>query len=269
MFKTRYWAELSWPEFHGADMAQVIAVLPVAAVEQHGPHLPVGVDGFIMEGYLARAVAALPDDLPVLVLPVQTVGKSDEHLDFPGTLTLSAGTAIRAWTEIGESVARAGVRKLVIVNSHGGNVSVVDIVGRDLRVRHGMLVVGASWHRFGYPEEAFAPAERPHDIHAGEVETALMLRFRPDLVAAGETRNFVPESVRIEREFARLRVTQPVGFGWMAQDNHPAGAMGNAAAATGDKGEAAAAYGARAFVDLLRDVQAFDLSRLAKGPLKG
>ena len=157
----------------------------------------------------------------------------------------------------------------MIVNAHGGNVSVVDIVARDLRVRHGMLVVGASWHRFGYPEDTFPAAERPHDIHAGEVETALMLRFRPDLVAMGEARNFVPESVRIEREFARLRMTQPVGFGWMAQDNHAAGAMGNAAAATADKGEAAVDYGARAFVDLLRDVHVFDLSRLAKGPLEG
>ncbi len=268
-FKTRYWAELSWPEFAAADMASAIAVLPVAAVEQHGPHLPVGVDSVIMDGYLDRAVALLPDDLPVLVLPVQRVGKSNEHLDFPGTLTISAETAIRAWTEIGESVHRAGVRKLVIVNSHGGNVSTLDIVARDLRVRHGMLVVAASWHRFGFPDDLFSAHERQHGIHAGEVETSLMLRFRPDLVAMGEARDFVPESVRVEAEFGHLRVTQPVGFGWMAQDNHASGAMGNAAAGTAEKGEAAASSGAQAFVDLLRDVHAFDLARLPPGPLRG
>ena len=266
-FKTRYWAELSWPEFQPADIAEAIAVLPLAAVEQHGPHLPVGVDAFIMEGYLARVVAALPDDIPVLILPVQAVGKSDEHVAFPGTLTISAGTAIRAWTEIGESVRRAGVRKLVIVNAHGGNVSTIDIVARDLRVRHGMLVVGASWHRFGYPDDLFSEGERRHGIHAGEVETSLMLRFRPDLVAMGEARDFVPESVRVEAEFKRLRVTNPVGFGWMAQDVHRSGAMGDAAAGTAEKGEASAAHGVRAFVDLLRDVAAFDLGRLASGPL--
>ena len=267
-FKTRHWTELSWPEFRAADMAAAIAVLPVAAVEQHGPHLPVGVDSYIMDGYLERALPLLPDDLPVLVLPVQRVGKSDEHLDFPGTLTISAETAIRAWTEIGESVHRAGVRKLVIVNSHGGNVSVLDIVARDLRVRLGMLVVAASWHRFGYPDETFSAHERAHGIHAGEVETSLMLRFRPDLVAMDEARDFVPASVRVDAEFARLRVTQPVGFGWMAQDNHPSGAMGNAAAGTAEKGEAAAGHGARAFVDLIRDVHAFDLARLPPGPLR-
>ena len=117
---SRFWAEWTWPDFAAADMARQIAVLPVAAVEQHGPHLPVGVDTFIMDGYLRRVVAEMPDDLPGLFLPVQAVGKSDEHIDFPGTLTLSAETIIRAWTEIGEAVHRAGVRKLVLLNAHGG-----------------------------------------------------------------------------------------------------------------------------------------------------
>jgi creatinine amidohydrolase len=267
-FKTKFWAELTWADFHAADLSQVIAVLPVAAVEQHGPHLPVGVDSFIMAGYLDRVVKQLPDDLPVLFLPIQTIGKSDEHIEFPGTLTLTAETAIRAWTEIGESIHRAGCRKLIIVNSHGGNVSPIDIVARDLRVRLGMFVVGASWHRFGYPEGLYPAGERAHGIHAGEVETSLMRSFRPDLVKLDEARDFVPTSVAIETEFKRLRVTQPVGFGWMAQDVSASGAMGNAAAATVEKGEASAAYGAEAFIELLRDVERFDLSRLPKGPLK-
>lgn len=262
-----YWADWTWTDFAAADMGATIAVLPVAAVEQHGPHLPVGVDTMIMGGYLERVVATLPADLPVLFLPVQSVGKSNEHLDFPGTLTLSAETAIRAWTEIGESVYRAGIRKLVLLNSHGGNVTSLDIVARDLRVKLGMLVVTASWHRFGYPDAVVGAAERTHDIHAGEVETSLMMAFRPDLVRRDELRDFVPASTTIERDYKWLRVTQPVGFGWMAQDNSPAGAMGNAAAATADKGEQAADYGASSFIELLRDIQAFDLSRLPGGPI--
>jgi creatinine amidohydrolase len=263
----RLWAEMSWRDFEAIDMAKTIAVLPVAAIEQHGPHLPVGVDAFIMEGYLRRAMARCPADLPVLFLPVQAIGKSNEHGDYPGTLTLSAETAIRAWTEIGESIRKTGCRKLVIVNSHGGNVPLIDIVARELRVQHAMLVVSASWHRFGYPDGLFAPQERVHGIHAGDAETSLMLAFRPDTVNHEAIDNFVPRSLAIERDFLWLRATQPIGFGWMSQDLSPAGAMGNAAAATPAKGEACADYGATAFVELLRDVEAFDLARLSRGPL--
>ncbi|RYB01903.1 creatininase family protein [Lichenibacterium ramalinae] len=266
-FRTKFWAEMTWTDFREADMASAIAVLPVAAIEQHGPHLPVGVDTFIMEGYLAAAVARLPDDLPALVLPVQAVAKSNEHLAFPGTLTFSAETVIRAWREIGESVHRAGVRKLVIVNSHGGNIPPLDIVARELRVRLGMLVVVASWSRFGYPAGLYGPGEAVHGIHGGEAETSLMLAFRPELVRREAVRNFVPNSVAIAEEFTWLRVTQPVGFGWMAQDNSAEGAMGDAASATAEKGVATADNGAAAFIALLRDVQRFDVARLAQGPL--
>ena len=264
---SRFWADWTWQDFAAADMAGTIAVLPVAAIEQHGPHLPVGVDSYIMEGYLDRVIPAVPEDIKALFLPIQKVGKSNEHIEYPGTLTLSAETVIRTWTEIGESVCRAGVRKLILVNSHGGNVTSLDIVARDLRVRLGMLVVGASWHRFGYPDDSFSAHERAHGIHAGEVETSLMLEFRPDTVRMGKAENFIPTSVGIEGEFTWLRVTQPIGFGWTAQDLSPAGAMGNAAAATREKGVVAADYGAKAFIELLRDVQRFDLARLPHGPL--
>ena len=267
MLPSKFWSELSWTDFQQADMASVIAVLPVAAIEQHGPHLPVGVDTFIMEGYLRSTVTRLPADLKVLFLPVQAVGKSNEHIQYPGTLTLSAETAIRAWTEIGESVCRAGCRKLVIANSHGGNIAVIDIVARELRVRLGMLVVLASWSRFGYPDGLFSPRERTHGIHAGDAETSMMLAFRPDTVKRSEMQDFVPASMGMEQEFTWLRVTQPVGMGWMSQDVSPEGAMGNAASATSAKGEACADYGATAFVELLRDVEAFDLTRLKRGPL--
>ena len=266
-FPTKFWAEMTWTDFRDADMASAIAVLPVAAIEQHGPHLPVGVDTFIMEGYLRAAVARLPDDLPALVLPVQAIGKSNEHIAFPGTLTFSAETVIRAWREIGESVHRAGVRKLVIVNSHGGNIPPLDIVARELRVRLGLLVVVVSWSRFGHPPGLYGAGEAVHGIHAGEAETSLMMAFRPDLLRREAVRNFVPNSVAIAEEFKWLRVTQPIGFGWMAQDVSAAGAMGDAASATAAKGEASADHGAAAFLELLRDVERFDVARLAAGPL--
>src|SRR6201987_409329 len=123
----RDWTDIHWPDIDAVDAARWIAVLPLAATEQHGPHLPLGVDSFIADAYLARVRDLIPADLPVTFLPVQRIGQSDEHVAFPGTLTLSATTVIRAWTEIGESVARAGVKKLVLITSHGGNVSAMEI----------------------------------------------------------------------------------------------------------------------------------------------
>jgi creatinine amidohydrolase len=255
----RFWLDLTTEEFRTRSMDRTIAVLPVAAVEQHGPHLPVGVDTYINEGYLERAMRLVPEDLDVLVLPVQAVGKSNEHLAYPGTITLSAETLIRAWTEIGESVHRAGCRKLVFLNSHGGNIAVIDIVARELRVRNGMLAVNAAWHRLGYPAGLYSEFETRHGIHGGDAETSLMLAFRPETVHMEKAETFEPRTVEMERRFKHLRAIQPIGFGWMSQDLNPAGAMGEAAVATVEKGEASAGHGARAFVELLREVDEFAL----------
>lgn len=263
----RNWSDLTWRDMMARDMSRSIAVLPVAAVEQHGPHLPLGTDATIMKGYLARVLARLPDDLDALFLPIQQIGTSHEHMDFPGTLTLSPQTLTTMLIELGESVARAGCRKLVIVNSHGGNSAVIETAARELRRLRNMLAVTVSWARFGYPDGTFGDAERRHGIHAGDVETSLMMAFRHDLVRDDLRANCPPASLDMEKDFAWLNAGRPAGFGWMAQDLSESGAMGNAAIATRDKGESAADYGATAFIELLRDVEAFDLARLPPGPI--
>ena len=268
MLPTKFWAEMTWRDFAAADMGSVVAVLPVAATEQHGPHLPVGTDTFISEGYFAHTIELLPADLPVLFLPVQAIGKSDEHVEYPGTLTLSPETLIRAWTEIGDSVARTGCRKLVFINSHGGNVPIIDIVTRELRRRYSMLAIQASWRRLGYPEDAFSMKERAHGIHGGDDETSVMLAFQPQLVRQSEARNFESAAAAIESQFKRLRVTQPIGLAWMASDLHELGAAGDASHATAERGKTLAETGATKFIELLRDVVDFDLARLRPGPLK-
>ena len=261
MLPSRLWTELTTTDLAGADMGAQVAVLPVAAVEQHGPHLPLGTDTHIMRGYLDRVLTTLPGEVAALFLPIQSVGVSTEHTDFPGTLSLSARTALAAWSELAASVALTGCRKLTVINAHGGNSAVIDILAQELRAAHGLLVVKASWQRFGYPEGLFPAHELAHGIHGGAVETSLMLAFRPDLVRTHAAENFVPASVAIERDHARLRPGRPTGFGWMAQDLSPAGAMGDASAATAAKGEACAAHGAAAFIELLREVAAFELRR--------
>jgi creatinine amidohydrolase len=262
----RDWVEMTWEEFAGADKARWIAVLPVAAVEQHGPHLPLGVDAFIGAAYLSRARELLPAELPVSFLPMLPVGTSDEHRAFPGTLTLSTDTLIRMLTEVGESVHRAGVRKLVIANSHGGNVAAVDLVTRDLRVRLDMVVVACSWSGFGYLDGLFTHEEQVHGIHAGAIETSIMLAAHPTLVRTERAQAFTSAGIEIEREFRHLGIDRPGRLGWMSQDLHASGAMGDASAATAEKGKAAIEFGARAFVELLGEVDRFDPARLKGGP---
>jgi creatinine amidohydrolase len=267
MLPLRDWMEMTWQDIAGGDTARWIAVMPLAAVEQHGPHLPLGVDTYIAEAYLARVRDLLPDDLPVTFLPLQRIGISAEHLAFPGTLTLSSATATAAWTELGDSLARAGLRKLVLVTSHGGNVAAMETVARDLRTRLGMLAVTVGWHRFGYPDGTFGGEEKRHGIHAGDVETSLMLAAKPGTVRMDKAENAVPATIAMSREFKWLGAYRPAGFAWMTQDLHPSGSLGDARLATAEKGEASLAQGARAFVELLREIDSFDLSRLKDGPL--
>ena len=263
----RDWLEMTWQDIAGAATERWIAVLPLAAIEQHGPHLPLGVDSFIAEAYLGRTREMLPDDLPVTFLPIQRVGISTEHLAYAGTLTLSAQAAIAAWTELGESVARAGLRKLVLVTSHGGNVAAMEMVARDLRARLRMLVVTVGWHRFGYPDGVFSGEEKKHGIHAGDIETSLMLAAKPHTVQMQKAARAIPETIAMAKEFKWLGAFRPAGFAWMTQDINPTGAVGDATLAKADKGEAALAQGAKAFVELLREIDRFDLSRLRDGPL--
>ena len=261
------WMDMTWQEVAGAKTGRWIAVLPLAAVEQHGPHLPLGVDTYIAEAYLAGVEKILPAQLPVTFLPVQRIGISAEHLSYPGTLTFSAAAAIAAWTELGDSLARAGVRKLVLVTSHGGNVAAMEIVARDLRARHGMLAVTVGWHRFGYPDGAFTPEEKRHGIHGGDIETSLMLAAKPDTVQMDKAPNAKPATIAMAQEFKWLGAYRPAGFAWMTQDLNSTGAIGDATLAKPEKGDAAFARGAQAFVELLQEVDSFDLARLCDGPL--
>jgi len=263
MLPRRYWHEMTGRDFTAAEVGRWIAVLPVAAIEQHGPHLPVYTDTCIAEGLIRRSIELLPDDLPVTFLPVQAVGKSNEHISFPGTITSTWETTIRLWLEIGDSVYRAGVGKLIVINSHGGNVPMVDIVARELRVKHDMLAVATTWSRLGHPPDLFGEDERLHGIHGGDMETSMMLHLRPDLVQMELAEDFRSNQEAFARQFDHLRAHGPVQFGWKAEDLNPAGAVGNAAAATAEKGKAVIEHQARAFVELARDVDGFDPSRLS------
>ena len=250
-----WWGDYRASEYASIDAERTIAILPVAAIEQHGPHLPVSTDAAIMEGMLETVITRLPDDLDIRILPVQAVGKSNEHIEVAGTLTLPPATLIEAWTELGLSVARAGVKKIVIVNSHGGNEEVMSIVTREWRVREKMLAVKTSWQRFGRPAGFYTDLEDRQGIHGGDVETSLMLHFRPDLVDMTRAQNFVSNVARAEKEFALLRHTGTHAFAWLAGDLNPNGVVGDASVATPQKGRLTAEHQADGFITLLKDIR--------------
>ena len=198
MFPTsRFWADLATTDFARLDAERTVAVLPVAATEQHGPHLPLSVDADLADGIVAAALPHLPADAPVLFLPTQAVGFSPEHARFAGTLTLRAETLLRLWTEIGDSVADSGVKKLVLFNAHGGQVGLMDPVARDLRARRGMLVYSVNWFNLPLLDAQgrdagalFSADEHRFGIHAGDIETSMMLALRPERVCMRHARNF-------------------------------------------------------------------------------
>ena len=253
--KRIWWGDYRTTEYASIDPEATIAVLPVAAIEQHGPHLPVSTDTTIMQGMLETVIARLPQDLDIRILPVQAVGKSNEHVHAPGTLTLSPLAAIQSWAELGASVDRAGVRKLVIVNSHGGNEEIMGIVTRELRVAFKMLAVKTSWTRFGVPTGLYYrrgnALRHPRRRHGDVADAAFPARSRRD----GERENFVSNVERAETEFALLRQTGTHAYAWIASDLNEHGVVGNAAAATAEKGRLTADHQADGFVALLRDVR--------------
>lgn len=253
------WTDLTWPDFREIDFDRAVAVMPVAAIEQHGPHLPVSVDSDLNAGIIAAAVPYVEGDLPVYLLPQLAIGKSNEHGGFPGTLTVSATTLIAVWTEVAESVLRAGFRRIVLFNSHGGQPQIADVVARDLRVRYGALVVVASSYGLGTPAGLFGDDELEFGIHGGDVETSMMLHLRPEAVRTGLADTFPSAGQTIAQNHEVLRLEGAVGIGWMTQDVNPSGAIGDARIATADKGAQAVDYAARRLARLLGEVSAFPL----------
>ena len=245
---THVWSDLNTQDFAGMDKSRAIAVLPLAATEQHGPHLPLSVDTDIVNAVIDRSVSVLQtkaSSLPVYFLPTQAVGLSPEHAAFAGTLTLKPETLIRLWTDIAESVKAAGIHKLVLFNAHGGHVGAMDVVARDLRARLGMLVYSVNWYQLplldaqGQDLNAlFSDHEHRFGVHAGDVETSVMLALKPQAVRMDQSQNFRSSSEDRAAQFPILGNGKSAKLAWQMQDYNPAGAAGNAAAATAEKGQA-------------------------------
>ena len=260
---TRRWAELNTRAFAALDPARTVAVLPLGATEQHGPHLPLSVDTVLVDGVVNAALTHLAAADPVLVLPTQTVGLSTEHTAFAGTLHLSPQTLIQLWCDIGASVARAGVKKLLMFNAHGGNVGLMDVVARELRAQHGMLVYSSSWYNLPLDANVmsqFSADEHRFGIHAGDIETSMMLALSPNSVSMADAQNFASTSQDRAKHYPVLGNGKSAKLGWHMQDYNPQGAAGNASAATAAKGEALVNSAGEQLALLLKELVALPLS---------
>lgn len=231
-----YWQELTSPDFAALDPERTVALLPVAAVEQHGPHLPLGTDALLNAAFVNGLFKRYEGSACLLVLPPQTVGHSLEHANFDGTLTLSLETLLHSWIEIAGSAARAGIRKLIILNTHGGQSSLVHLAAVRMRAELGLLVVRANYFALGMPPGLFDAEELAWGLHGGEVETSLMLHLHPELVRRERIDDFRGLTHDLAASNRLLRVEKPVGLGWMSEDLHPSGAIGNAARADANRG---------------------------------
>jgi len=242
--------------------ARGIAVLPLGATEQHGPHLPFETDTLIAEAVASRLKDRLAGEIPLDILPAEPVGYSPEHMDVEGSKTLRFDEAVERWIGIGAQLAAQGTRKFVMLNAHGGNSPLMTVVATELRVRHAMLAVATSWTRFGYPADIVSPHEKAIGIHGGLIETSVMLAIRPDLVDMKRARDFASAQSRFEKDFTYLRAYGPHAFGWKMSDLSSDGVTGNAAGASDEKGERILDYAVAGLADLIRDVDKFDVSSL-------
>ena len=266
---SRFWADLTTRDFAQLDPATTVAVLPVGATEQHGPHLPLSVDQTLVDGVVASCLPRLPADVPVLFLPTQQVGYSPEHARFPGTLTLPYATVIETWIALGECVAATGVKKLLLLNSHGGQVSLMDIAARELRTRANMIVYSCSWWNLPLGDEVngqFSAQEHRFGVHAGEIETSMMLALREERVVMGEARDFKSSSQGRAAKYPTLGNGSSAKLGWAMQDYNAQGAAGNAASATAEKGRAVLDAAGKHLAVLLQELSALPLSTLVDKP---
>lgn len=244
----------------------LIAVLPLGAHEQHGPHLPFETDTIIADGIAARLADNLPEHITARFLTTEPVGYSVEHMDVEGSRSLAFSEAVNRWIGIGENLCAANIRKLVILNAHGGNSPLATIVATELRARLGMLAVATHWTRFGIPEELISPEQKHLDIHAGYIETSVMLALAPELVHMDKAQNFTNEQAILIDNYQYLRAYGPHAFGWMMSDLNKQGAAGNALRANAQDGEKMIAHAVKGLTGLMEDVHRFDISAFGEAP---
>ncbi len=229
----RNFAYLNWKQIDALPRDSTLLILPTAAIEQHGHHLPLATDTLINNLLLGHALRKLPAELNVYALPPVCYGKSNEHIGFPGTLSVSSSTFMAVLRDLGSSLSKAGFRKLVLYNTHGGNTALIDVMSRDLRAEFGLRTF-AMHGSGGISFEGLDPQERAYGFHAGEVETSFLLASVPELVDTNAyTANYIAD---VSKPGLLLPENAPATFAWLTKDIAASGVMGDPRPAGAEKG---------------------------------
>lgn len=259
----RYWQRLTTTEVASIASQDPVVVVPLAATEQHGPHLPLSTDLEIARGLLRTAFGRLPTDHRVWMAPPLAFGASGEHSRFPGTLSLDPDVITETICQLGAALQDAGVRRLVVFNSHGGNRGAIESAALRLRDEQTQLVVKASYTSFARPDNVQLPdVEWRHGLHGGALETAMMLYFRPELVRTNEIGRFDSLGEELEGAMRRLGPEGEAPFAWLAGDLNPLGVTGDASLADAELGQRLADHYGSVLAEVLQDAAAFPLDRL-------
>ncbi len=251
----RNFSYLSWKEVDALPRETTLLVLPTAAIEQHGYHLPLATDTLINNLLLGKALERIPAELPIYALPPVHYGKSNEHLGFPGTLSVSAQTFLAVVRDLGASISAGGFTKLVLYNTHGGNASLVDVLARDLRAEFGFRTFSL-FGSGGVSFDGVSAQERTYGFHAGEIETAFLLHAAPDLVRTeAYTSNYIS---RVDQPELLKPEGSSANFAWLTKDIAPSGVMGDPAPATAENGERWANEAAARIAEILMAMYNFE-----------
>jgi creatinine amidohydrolase len=260
----RFFPYCTWTDIAAMpDKANVVIIQPVGAIEQHGPHLPLVVDSAIGLAVLGRALTQLDKNIPAYAMPPLHYGKSNEHWHFPGTITLSATTMIAILMEVGESLYRAGFRKWVLLNSHGGQPQIMDIVARDLHQQYEDFQVFPffTWRAPNITKSLLTEKEARLGIHAGDAETSLLLAILPDTVQMSRAVAEYPPELPAD---SLLTLERNLPIPWVTRDISQSGVIGDATTATKEKGEQIWQSLADGWVQVITDVYKFEPPNVTK-----
>jgi creatinine amidohydrolase/Fe(II)-dependent formamide hydrolase-like protein len=252
---TRNLAQLSWMDVRELDKTNACVVLPVGAIEQHGPHLPVLTDTLLVEHELEMALERLPANTQVWRLPALNYGKSNEHDGYPGTFSLSAVTLMSVVRDVARGVKQAGFTRLVLLNSHGGNRAVLDMMARELRVELGLLVFSVFPPALVPDPVETTPLEKRYGIHAGDWETSVLLALQPGLVKLDRVNTAFPDFP----EGAVTLTTSAAHVGWLTRDWSATGTFGDATVASAEKGRARLAVMVDRLAAVLEEIARFPI----------